>query len=363
MNWLKINRSLLSWSLTAAIILALSSTISADDLFVTFDLSNGVEVHLYTPETILERMIERDGEGRLVLNLPDGEMYLLVGDVSDPVIKNKGDGAFHPMKVELVVQALDEIDLYGTKMDMIIEVYILPYPRYCILRSTARGNKLFLSPGVYEINRCITAYIVTHEFGHAFQNKYLPDNDEDGWRQYLSLRGIYGNPDYSENSSHRNRPKEIFAEDFRYLFGGEDCRYSGTIENPNMPLPGQVDGLEEFIVSLAACDIASMSGRSVPPATEIQSASNYPNPFNPTTTIHAVFSGSSTSRDHYVDLRIYGVDGSLVRVLHQGIVTDSEFEIAWDGTNGNGAPVASGIYLFRLRSERDVATGKMFLIR
>ena len=360
MNGLKNNKLQLLSLLAAALILWLSPAVLANELFETYYLDNGIEVRLFRPETIMESMIGEDGEGRLMLNLPDGDRYLLVGDISDPVICNKGDGVFHPMKVEPVVQALSDIDLRGVKMSVVLEAYILPYPRYYLLASSTKDNKVFLSPGVYEIDQRVTAYIVTHEFGHIFHGNYLPDHDKEGWCRYLELRGIHGNPKYSRTSSHKDRPKEIFAEDFRFLFGGEHSRYSGTIENTDLILPQYVEGLEDFFVSLAAADIALDNEGSVPASREILSVSNFPNPFNPATTIHAVF---GDDRDRYVDLRIYSVNGSLVRVLRQGMVAGIELTVGWDGTSDNGTPVATGVYLYRLLSGNDVATGKMFLVR
>ena len=47
-----------------------------------------------------------------------------------------------------------------------------------------------------------------------------------------------------------NRPHEIFAEDFRALFGGPTANYSGTIENPGLVHPGAVPGLAAFFLNL-----------------------------------------------------------------------------------------------------------------
>ena len=64
-----------------------------------------------------------------------------------------------------------------------------------------------------------------------------------------------------------------------------------------------------------------------------------------------------------MDIKIYGIDGSLIRRLFNGTVTEGEFEAEWDGRNDNGARVSSGVYLYRIRSKQVSATGKMFLVR
>lgn len=360
-NDLKMNKLHTILFLAAALIVPISSTVFASEIFERLTLDNGVEVHLFGPDEILDNLTSRDGEGRLVMSLPGGDTYIFLEDTSNPAIVNKGDGRFHPMNIEMVVGALDEIDLRGKSIDLNVEVYVLPYPRQFILGSSARENRIFLSPGVYEVNRYVTAFTVTHEFGHVFQYEYIPDSDEDGWYRYLNLRGIYGDERYTSSSSHMNRPKEIFAEDFRYLFGGEDARYSGSIENPDIALPDQVPGLESFMVSLAGRDVASATG---PPGAGVMlSASNYPNPFNPATTIRVSFSDSGSRESRLVDLRIYGIDGSLVRRLYEGIAAGNELKVTWDGKNDNGVDVASGTYFYRFRMVSDVAAGKMLLIR
>jgi hypothetical protein len=51
---------------------------------------------------------------------------------------------------------------------------------------------------------------------------------------------------------HADRPHEIWAEDFRALFGGPAANSAGTIENASLPYPTQVAGLDRFMASVAA---------------------------------------------------------------------------------------------------------------
>ena len=360
MNVLKIKKLLAI--LLIAVVCMPAALLSATH-YRSLTLGNGLRVKLYTPAAILEEMTERNVYGRLVLELPNGDCYLLIEDVSDPLIAYKGDGAFHPMNVDWVEKALSEIECGPYPLDMEVEVFILPYPRLCIQGSTSRENMIFLSPGVWEIDRRVVAFITAHELGHAFQYRYLPDEDEEGWYRYLSLRGIYGDPAYDNTSQHVNRPREIFAEDFRYLFGGEDSRYSRTIENPSLPLPDQVAGLEDFMVTLAVGQIVSRDISAPVPGGEIVSVGNYPNPFNPVTTIRAVLGESALHSNASGTLDIYRADGSRVRRFELGRPSGSIVEVAWNGRNDRGMPVSSGVYLYAVRFGRAAATGKMFLIR
>ncbi len=70
---------------------------------------------------------------------------------------------------------------------------------------------------------------------------------------------------------------------------------------------------------------------------------NYPNPFNPETTIrYDLLSYGS------VTLRVYDLQGRLVRVLYSCMRGAGSYSVSWNGTDLNGAPVAAGIYIFRL---------------
>jgi hypothetical protein len=303
-------------------------------------------------------MTQRDAAGNLMFYPEGGGSYYLIEDISSPLITNKGAGEFFPMSEELVAQALRDIELDGRTVEMNIDVYILPMPRLYYMSSTSIGCRIFLSPGVWDISPYTVASIVTHEFGHCFQKAYLPAEDTEGWAEYLDIRGLLDDPVYAENSIHMNRPSEIFAEDFRVLFGGEMAVYPGTIENPDLAHPSDVTGLRDYMISLTgtAAQVDVPAGGAV-----IASVGNYPNPFNPVTTIRASFNGPEISRD--VSVSIYAADGSLVRDLWSGTVSQQTFEKSWDGLNDVGSRAASGIYFYRVTAGTEFRTGKMLLVR
>jgi hypothetical protein len=85
---------------------------------------------------------------------------------------------------------------------------------------------------------------------------------------------------------------------------------------------------------------------------------NYPNPFNPVTTIR--YTLGSASR---VNLRVYDVLGRLVRTLVQDAMPAGTFEVQWDGRTAAGAQVASGIYFYRLETDRGQQVRNMVLVK
>ena len=72
---------------------------------------------------------------------------------------------------------------------------------------------------------------------------------------------------------------------------------------------------------------------------------NYPNPFNPATTIPLAVPAEAGD----VDLTIYNTLGQSVRQVWAGSLAAGEHRLAWDGRDAQGQPVAAGVYLYRLQ--------------
>jgi len=87
-------------------------------------------------------------------------------------------------------------------------------------------------------------------------------------------------------------------------------------------------------------------------------ASNYPNPFNPSTTIR--FSLKETVE---IRLSIYSILGEEIAVLVQGAIEAGEHEATWNGLNAAGHEVGSGIYLYRLQTASRSKTQRMILVK
>ena len=86
---------------------------------------------------------------------------------------------------------------------------------------------------------------------------------------------------------------------------------------------------------------------------------NYPNPFNPVTSIRY----GITDRAH-VTLRVYDVRGRLVRTLVDEVQNpDANHRVEWNGRNNAGNPVASGVYFYKLNAKNFTKTRKMVLLR
>ena len=85
---------------------------------------------------------------------------------------------------------------------------------------------------------------------------------------------------------------------------------------------------------------------------------NYPNPFNPTTTISYTTPASSM-----VLLNIYDAEGRLVTTLVNQPKPAGSFSATWDGRDRSGVNVASGVYFVRLQSSGKTQTRKIVLLK
>jgi hypothetical protein len=80
----------------------------------------------------------------------------------------------------------------------------------------------------------------------------------------------------------------------------------------------------------------------------------YPNPFNSTVSIRF-----ASPKPQQIAIEIYDMLGRKVSMLSDGFFTEGEHTVIWNGTNQNGAPVAAGVYLCRLKSQTEDTTLKL----
>ena len=85
---------------------------------------------------------------------------------------------------------------------------------------------------------------------------------------------------------------------------------------------------------------------------------NYPNPFNPTTTIAFELEKSGKS-----SVNIYNMKGQKVKtLLNEELLEGKHFRL-WDGKNDNGKRVASGMYFYKVALDGKQLTRKMILMK
>jgi len=241
--------------LALPIVPLLAQPVAASELRASAVHVAGIVIH-DSLETLREYCVSESC--RLYLVLPEGSRWELVTTPGDPAITNPGDGTFHAFDPAEVRSAMAAVRFPLAEVSA--EVFILQYPRRASLESAAGPGLILLSPGVRPLSREHQHTEFVHELGHVVQYSLLPDADAGGWARYAQLRGLQPGLN-TATAPHADRPHEIWAEDFRALFGGGSANTSGTIENATLAYPTQVAGLEPFMAALATAAAATPSTR------------------------------------------------------------------------------------------------------
>jgi alpha-tubulin suppressor-like RCC1 family protein len=117
-----------------------------------------------------------------------------------------------------------------------------------------------------------------------------------------------------------------------------------------------VHGNESPFALLSPEDVAGDETPETPAVNFL--AQNFPNPFNPVTTIRFGLKAPA-----HVSLRVYDAAGRIVRVLVDEPRPAGRYEAAWDGRGRAGRQIASGIYFYRIEAGEYAEMKKMVLLR
>jgi len=163
--------------------------------------------------------------------------------------------------------------------------------------------------------------------------------------------------DYSVFFSENDQPFELLESAIRdtsIVFSGErESEYKFyTIATDNA---GNVE-MKSVADDSVVVSVASPESPAIPE--EFTLYPNYPNPFNPTTTIRYDLPNASDLK-----LEIYNILGQKVITLVDKKQPAGFHAIQWDGKNSTGVSVASGIYIYRVRAGGFVKARKMLLLK
>lgn len=201
--------------------------------------------------------------------------------------------------------------------------------------------------------------------------------------QIAATRLLSSNGNVNYRAIHN--PNEIYdgftkAEKWNFMSSGIQTQSLENVDVSSMltegPLTIPANGSVEVVFALVAANSMSeletnadraqafwLNPTSIddpvnPVATDFQLAQNFPNPFNPETTIRYTI-----PRTAEVQLEIYNALGQRVRTLVAGTQNAGAYDVVWNGRNDVGEMVSSGIYLYRLRAGNSVLTRKMLLMQ
>jgi Ca-activated chloride channel homolog len=227
--------------------------------------------------------------------------------------------------------------------DIISEVYPAPLPSLYI------GQQMIVA-GRYSASDSVTVTLSGEAFGQPVEYSYelsLTDSSRD---KYQFLPKIWAKKKiehllveyykYSEDSPEALGYKEEIVS-LSLLFGIITQFTSFSEDQPT--------GIEEFDEAMNERMISSFT-----------LLGNYPNPFNPSTTIKFHVSNNISG---VMRVNIYSSSGKLVKVLFASVNGVGDYEIFWDGTSMNGVPLPSGTYVYVMEMDNTLLSGKMTLLK
>jgi hypothetical protein len=144
----------------------------------------------------------------------------------------------------------------------------------------------------------------------------------------------------------------------RVALSGFSFYYIRETTGLGQPMPIRAYHLQDILTWFQNI-IPGPTGISLAPL-ENKLENNFPNPFNPMTTINY----SIKARGH-VSLKIYDALGRLVKTLvnEEQPPKPGGYTATWGGSNNAGNPVSSGVYFYRLKTKGFMQTKKMVLIK
>ena len=126
-------------------------------------------------------------------------------------------------------------------------------------------------------------------------------------------------------------------EDESYDYRLSDVDYDGNVEYHSLQLMG-------------------VSSSNIPEQFVLYP--NYPNPFNPVTTIRY-----DLSKESFVDITIYDMLGNVVNNLVNDNQSSGYKSVQWNATNNQGEPVSAGVYVYKIQAGDFKQTRKMILLK
>jgi hypothetical protein len=129
--------------------------------------------------------------------------------------------------------------------------------------------------------------------------------------------------------------------------------WGGTSSNENWLRPSQWGGMMIFDPAFSSVDDETPN---LPLTTQLYD--NYPNPFNPTTTIKFDLAKAS-----HVSIVVFNSIGQRVKTIFDGNKQAGKYDFVWDARNDHGNRVGTGVYFFKMTADDYQMTKKMVLIK
>ena len=136
-----------------------------------------------------------------------------------------------------------------------------------------------------------------------------------------------------------------------------DLRTSGLQLVVDFDATNPESGMNPWLIPLRL-EVCPVNGMGVAETRDIVSTGNYPNPFNPSTTI-----SYNLGKDARVSVEIFNLKGQLVKRLVNDTQAKGTHNAVWNGRDNNNREVASGFYFYKLCAGESTITRKILMMK
>jgi hypothetical protein len=237
--------------------------------------------------------------------------------------------------------------------------------------SDSLGDFLFpIDPGNYEVHCNLDGYNEIIQTAEVVEDEVTmlsimmePVNPLIGTLegQVLTLLGGMPTPVANAQILHGTEQLAVSNDEGLFSLQLEEGVYALTVEADGYdPLTEEVTVIAGETVNHSFF-ITPQSSADTPVVDGIALLGNYPNPFNPQTTIQFCCQDASCTE---LTLQIFNARGQKVRQLQLNQAQIQQGSISWDGTDASGKTASSGLYFYQLlNGTRAVASSRMLLMK
>ncbi|MEA2097152.1 MAG: metallophosphoesterase [Candidatus Cloacimonadota bacterium] len=284
--------------------------------------------------------------------------------LEDDLAQNSGSDAF---VLFYHYDFSDQINLENLGVDMTLWGHIhsnsgsiYNYPYNLATAATCDGERAYRVIYVDNAELQPTATVYAGWDGEELQAEFTPANNGIADSVYCNIQNSH-NLDFSDAQLKFIMP--INAEEYQ-VYNGDLLQIDETGEFAVCYVAFEIPANGNISVSVIADFDAAAENPIVPTSLKL---SNYPNPFNPETTI----SFSVIQTPSFVTLEIYNLKGQKVKDLSPSLCHpksvegrgEAQYTATWDGTDDNGIEVSSGIYFIKLKCEDLISSKKIMLLK
>ncbi|MBT5748214.1 MAG: T9SS type A sorting domain-containing protein [Candidatus Marinimicrobia bacterium] len=201
-----------------------------------------------------------------------------------------------------------------------------------------------------------TADDVVNYYPPSFDGSLTVGESIDYWSDYnnLTIETVDSISENIEKYTYANESLTKFVH-FKVIGGGHDWFY-GTSEGFHSSVELIDFFLEYKLSDFQTVDIVEGQSSDLP--TNFILHQNYPNPFNPSTTIRF-----SLEKQNIISLQVFDLRGRLIKTLLMAESQPGDHEIQWNGYNDLEEAVSNGVYLYSIRTENEIQSRKMILLK